>query len=68
MVTAGLYLRKVPSNHILLESSLVVEYFSTKIVAMVTVFPTASDNELYFFAVRSPKSKCEMFFFGFVSL
>ena len=33
----SLYLRKVPSNHILMDSSLVVEYFSTKIVAMVTV-------------------------------
>ena len=66
MVTAGLYLRKVPSNHILLESSLVVEYFSTKIVAMVTFFPMVSDNELYFCCVLA-ESKCEMFFFGFVS-
>ena len=44
MVTASLYLRKVPSNHILLESSLVLEYFCIKIVAMVIVFPTVSDD------------------------
>ena len=66
MVTAGLNLRKVPSNHILLERSLVVEYYSTEIVAMVTVFPTVSDNECYFCCALA-KSKCEMFFFGFVS-
>ena len=38
MVTVSLYLRKVPSNHILLESSLAVEHVGNKIVAMVTVF------------------------------
>ena len=38
LVTANLYFRKIATNHILLETSLVVEYFSTKIVAMVTVF------------------------------
>ena len=65
MVTASLYLRKVPSNHILLESSLVVEYFSTKSVAMVTVFPTVSDNEFHF-CYALAESKCEMFFFGLV--
>ena len=63
MVTAGLYLRKVPSNHILLESSLVVEYFSTIIAAMD--FPTVSDNEFYFCCALA-ESKCEMFFFGLV--
>ena len=62
MVTASLYLRKVPNNHILLESSLVV---STKTVAMVTVFPTVSDNEFYFCCALA-ESKCEMIFFGLV--
>ena len=62
MVAASFYSRKVPSNHILLERSLVVEYFSTKIVAMVTVFSTMSNNEFYFCCVLA-KSKYGMFFF-----
>ena len=68
LVTANLYFRKIATNHILLETSLVVEYFSTKIVAMVTVFFTVSDSKFYIcYALAGSTYKCEMFFFGFAS-
>ena len=64
MVTATLYLRKVPSNHYI--AGKLTSCSTEIVVAMVTVIPTVSDNEFYFcYAVAG--SKCEMLYFGFVS-